>query len=423
MQFILFAATAFRSLSVPASPSGGSTLTQALLTAALGYTGTTLIFAVQQMAMEPLQLYAAAASRASTLDYVALQALLTGSVLVLLTQSTKPAVAAAWLGKQWVHFSGPQVAAALRNHPGLAPLGIAQWSPAQFTALAAVAVYTVGLGLQAALARSTLLFAPLVGEVTARGSPRKAQVALTYSLTTLRGAQQLLDVLAAAGAHATFFLPARVGTGDDGPAFVKAALAVGHELGLQGEEGENIGSSATALGDLMLVSQSAAVSNSPSSNTASVSSTPITRMARNGVPIVDTARLMVNVEGAAMSGVGGLTWYRPPADSRDVSLVVSANAVGLSVALWSAYLDGSTPASLLDDQLSASTLDIAKTGLERAKGAVIAVCGTCADTARVTQDVLRVLAGKAVTPAAVVPLSVLCPDGGKVNEVLRVGGA
>jgi peptidoglycan/xylan/chitin deacetylase (PgdA/CDA1 family) len=85
-----------------------------------------------------------------------------------------------------------------------------------------------------AVIAATMLFsvfdarAPLFGRIVARGPARPA-IAITFDGPTEPYTSQILDILRAAGARATFFvLGARAA---DAPAAVRRAIAEGHEIG------------------------------------------------------------------------------------------------------------------------------------------------------------------------------------------------
>lgn len=410
-----------------------------LLSFATGYAAATVLTSMQFVLLEPLQLYAAAACRASTLDYVALETILAVGFVVLATQSTRPVEAFAWAGKAWQAQGGAALAAQLKNHPALAFTGLPSWTPVMYTALTACAVFLVACALQSALSASTLLSAPLVGEVTARGTPRYHSVALTYALSSgVEGMDAVLAVLAKHGCKATFFLPLTLAQSESGRAFLTAAVRGGHEVGLLGEVGGGGVKEAASQLSVLLKACAPTPAPSPKAGTAPAPAPAppapaSTRLSRTGVPMVDTEGSMVRMAGGPGEGGDGgastgLAWYAPPDGSRDASTIRSANEAGLAVALWSAITDDDRPASLLADQLQAEKNDIAERTRDRTAGAVVRVGGKAACSAGRTEEVCALLALRrggpgGAQPPAVVSLSTLCPNGGRINEVLRVGGA
>lgn len=396
-----------------------------LLHLSLGYALTVALLALQQVLLDPLQLYYSGAYRAASVDYFAVVILLSSTVGILLNFSDKTPIMMAFFGRVWELSGAPAAAPYLQ---GALPAAAGTWAAAWYYALVSSGLYLLSTLLLTSLSRSSLLLAPYYADAAAKGNPRSPAAALTFNGEPAPATQDaLLEVLHRAGVKATFFVPGTSAGSAAGRAFVQKAAAAGHEVGLLGLAGPH--RTSAVLHDIRasraaVASALAAVGSSKSSGSSSANS-------------------------SSSSSSGGVVWYRPQDGSRDARVLRSASAEGLGVAYWSVcpYEWNATAEAVAErtrEQLGLShTLPATAVAMRQGvldpravKGAVVCLhaalpdylapspaAGTPQhDVVAATQAVLRVLLAPetGLTASQLVTLSTLCPNAGKGREVIPV---
>jgi len=432
-------------------------LSRTLLLTAAGYAAGLLAFSTQIGLLEPLRLFAPAAARGGTLDFLSLAALALGGSAVIISQSTRPAQAVGALKALWAGRMGvPELARTVAAYPAVKETGIATLLPPVYAAVCAGAIFALALALLHALQSSTLLLAPLFGEVSARGSPRAPRAALAISLPASgEGAQEVMMALAEAKAHATFFLPSPPPAG-----LIASLLAAQHEVGwevgsgsvqalreavaahavVKEARGRPTAAAAATPGAPSPAAKGRRAGSAPSpaaKGRRAGSAAPVARAAAAAAPapvtapvagfhFVDTMAIMVT-PAASRSGApqSELVWASAGSESRAIGAVAAVNAAGLSLALWAAAAEGEAPltsgptpprdpiATRVKEQLAGAD----------AMGAIVRVTGpTPAALEYNVRGVLAALAELGVSNENVGTVSSVVPSGGRTNEVLRVGG-
>jgi hypothetical protein len=175
-----------------------------------------------------------------------------------------------------------------------------------------------------ALSWSSLMFSPLVAEVTARGVPRLKSIYLTIDVSNelVSNASKfssLLKELQKASAKATLFLNTEGFQTLAGSPTLSLILEQGHELGLLiGEGRENVSFSAE---DEILQAESIA----------------------NDVLKQESSRQSAGRKGKGTSDiVRTIRWVRPQDGSNSTRFLSAISSCGLSVALWSASVNCSS---------------------------------------------------------------------------------
>jgi peptidoglycan/xylan/chitin deacetylase (PgdA/CDA1 family) len=382
-----------------------------LLYTALGYAFSVVILSLQVVLLDPLQLYYSGAYRAASVDYFSLTGLVCTTSFVLYHFSDKTPVAVAFLAKAWAASGAPAAETWLVSN---LPYGIGHWAASWQYAIVGAAMFLLASVLVSSLSRSSLLLAPYYANVIARGNPRTGAAAITFNgEPSETDASRLLQVLAAANAKATFFLPGKSVTTAQGRALIQRLAAAGHEIGLLGQAGPH--TTSEVIADI--------------------------QQSRNAV-----SSALLSITGSANAA---LKWYRPADGSRDMRVLRSACAAGLGVAYWSVcpYDWDGTAEQIKDrteEQLGlhqpaqAVTQSYQSGALEPriVRGAIVRLHASLPDyliaspaagkpkhdVVAATEAVLRVLLSQEAGLKAdqLVTMSKLCPDAASNQEVIPV---
>ena len=470
-------AAASSSASVlPGFPSAAGPFLPPLLLMVAGYTLTVLLVGLFVLSVNSIAPASSSAYRAAVWDFGLVLSFLGAGAGVLLTQSTLPSSVLQAVGV----LSGalPPLPSSLPPplFDAAARLGLTGWSAAWHAAFAVAVTFGLGAFLHRALSRSTPLFSPIVADVLVRAPPTTKAAALTFSGSPSEATTPaLLELLAARGAHATFFVTAEEAVKKR--TLVMQIASAGHEVGLLGDEyprfwtpwgvGSSIAAGQAAIAETLApvasqVAHAADVARSQALLSAIHASHSSKQEGGRGEGLRRrrAASAAVGSAGGAAaaaavsasddndgsgsgpssgpsspisSGPGAVAsqpaWYRPADGSRAANELRAANARGLGVALWSACpydWDASREevaarlAAQLDAQ-SAGPADVSR----GANGAVIALQHTLPayletpqaahrpphDVVAATAVALDVLSARGV--ASFVTLSALSPSIGR----------
>jgi len=439
----------------PGAVDGDETTTQRRAAAVLhfyalgGYAVAALLACARELALEPLQLFASSGARGAALDLNCLAALALAAAAVLMRAPTSladersrvfqaRAAAHAALAPLWSRLA--RDAAAFAEAAG----GRREERAGDGLIAGALLLAALAEAVVDALARSSLVLAPLVADVAARGGPRMRQLALTVDVDAAEDGAALGALVAAleaegagvggAAAAAAGKSAQRRGSASAAPA--RAGEPAGEPAGpADGAAGEN---AATATFFLSRAALSAAAARGqlaallagghelglllePAEEEAGALGGGEAAVAAF-CDAADAALAAAAGEGAAARAV---QWARPAGGARAAALLRSLSRCGLGAALWSVSLEPAAPPAALAAQLglgraaAPGTLDPASV-----KGAIVRLeAGATPASLRAAVAGLREAAAAAAPgaragPAAGQPfriatLSELCPGRGR----------
>lgn len=202
------------------------------------------------------------------------------------------------------------------------------WATAAMLSVSAIAIFALAVLALHYTARSHPFLAPVAAEVAFRGSPRKKTVALTIDglPETTEQLEEIVEALEERSARATFFVTP--GELHEREKDVETLLELKHEVGILAEPGVDIELIHRAREQL--------------SNQIREFFQLETKAVPEDVPDFPLIEDIEEDEEdiplwmqAAGGGAPLVQWYRPVDASRNISEMRTANALGLTVALWS----------------------------------------------------------------------------------------